>query len=129
MKLLLRLLVSAHLCGVFVGCTTATWRGDDDRQEELLQAAGFSQKPATTPAQIAHLNSLPLRKLGTLQTDNRRFYFYADPEFCRCLYLGDANSYRAYRQLAIQRSLDYTLTEAAPSTPQARAQWDIWLTR
>jgi hypothetical protein len=109
-----------------VGCTTATWRHDDDRQEQLLIAAGFARKAPSTPEQMAHLQALPMRRIGLRPSDADPQYFYADPEFCKCLYLGREAEYQAYRRLAVQRNISSEIVESEAVNPEAQLRWNVW---
>src|SRR5205809_166657 len=63
--------------------------------EQLLTAAGFDKKVADTPERLAHLERLtPARKLVAHRRDGKLYYVYADPEMCKCLYVGTATQYR-----------------------------------
>jgi hypothetical protein len=50
-------------------------------------------------------------KDGTVQ------YTYADPDNCRCVYLGGSKEYAEYRRLATERRLD---------DERRRAAEDVW---
>jgi hypothetical protein len=71
--------------------------------EQLLAAAGFQKKVADSPEKLAHLETLtPTRKLVTHQRDGHLYYVYADPETCKCLYVGTAAQY----QVALEKRLE-----------------------
>jgi len=70
--------------------------------EQLLTAAGFDKKVADTPERLAHLERLtPARKLVAHRRDGKLYYVYADPEMCKCLYVGTATQY----QVALEKRL------------------------
>lgn len=71
--------------------------------EELLAAAGFEMQPADTPERLADLKSMPSRKLVARSTDGKVVYTYADPEWCRCVYVGGPEEYSAYRRLTLRQ--------------------------
>ena len=82
------------------GCVTAV-----QEKENMLSAAGFNVRAATTPQQIASLKTLPPHKF-VLQTKNgQTVYVYADPTVCGCLYYGTQQNYQAYRQMAFAQNL------------------------
>ena len=67
--------------------------------ERLLAAAGFDQKLADTPERLAHLQTLtPARKLVLQERDGHLYYVYADPDLCKCLYVGTAAQYEQARE-------------------------------
>ncbi len=70
--------------------------------EQLLTTAGFHKKVADTPAKLAHLEKLtPARKLVAHGHDGQVYYVYADPDICKCLYVGTSTQY----QLAVEKRL------------------------
>ncbi|MCI0546266.1 MAG: hypothetical protein L0027_03175 [Candidatus Rokubacteria bacterium] len=72
----------------------------------LLTQAGFQVIPADTPARAAHLRTLPPGKLVARSHDGTTYYVYADPEGCKCLYVGNADAYAAYRRLGKKLETD-----------------------
>ena len=77
--------------------------------EQILAGAGFHKKVADSPAKLAHLKTLtPARKLVTHQREDKLYYVYADPETCKCMYVGTAAQY----QLAIANRLERDQLEA-----------------
>ena len=86
------------------GC--ATVRGQDALDaEQVLAAAGFHMKLADTPEKLARLQTLTPRKLVPHQRDGRLYFVYADPDFCKCLYVGTEQNYQEYQRLGLQRRL------------------------
>jgi len=69
------------------GCATIR-RHEALDTERVLSAAGFHMKLADTPAKLANLQALPTRRLVANERAGRLYYVYADPEVCRCLYVG-----------------------------------------
>jgi hypothetical protein len=70
--------------------------------ESRLVQAGFRELPADTPAKISHLQTLPTRKFVKRNRDGKTYYVYADPEYCKCLYVGTVQQYGRYRTLLQQ---------------------------
>lgn len=93
-------------------------------REELLAAAGFTIRPADTPARVAALKQLPAQRFVSRQRDGRTVWLYADPTLCNCLYLGGPDSYRVYRQLAAQRSAN--LAAEADGPMSSAYDWAPW---
>ena len=92
--------------------------------EEFLAAAGFQKVVADTPAKAAHLETLtPARRMVAHRRDGRLYYLYADPEVCKCLYVGTAEQYQLALEkrresdelVAMQEHLDYDT-----------GTWDLW---
>ncbi len=71
--------------------------------EPMLTAAGFQ---TLSPQQSAHqqqLAALPALRLHYYTTPNgQQRYWYADPNYCHCLYVGDAAAYQRYESLRLQ---------------------------
>lgn len=85
----------------------------------MLAAAGFWAKPANTLARLANLDSMPPRKLIAQVREGRPVYSYADPDNCRCLYMGGPKEYSAYQRLASERLL-------ADDRYMEVMDWDLW---
>jgi len=67
--------------------------------ESYLTQAGFRKLSADTPAKIAHLQTLPTRTFVQRNRDGKTYYVYADPEYCKCLYVGTVQQYARFRTL------------------------------
>jgi hypothetical protein len=72
--------------------------------ERHLAAAGFQVRAAGTPEGLAHLEEMPARRLVARTHDGEPRYTYADPDRCRCLYVGGAKEYAEYRRLVQQEA-------------------------
>ena len=68
-----------------------------------LEDAGFVMRPATTPEQIERLRRLPARQFIGRTTPSGRHFFYADPDYCKCVFVGDQRALQTYRDM--QRAL------------------------
>lgn len=101
----MKILVSSALCltALLAGCQSAPQVVAS--KENLLEAAGFVSKAATTPAQQAALKSLPANKLVKQNVDNKVVYVYADPVVCQCVYSGNQAAYSKYSQMVFQQNL------------------------
>ena len=64
-----------------------------------LRSAGFKLRLATTPAEIALLRRVPPRVMLSRTDQARRYYVYADPDFCRCTFVGDEQALRSFRDM------------------------------
>jgi len=92
--------------------------------EQLLASAGFQKKVADSPEKLAHLETLtPVRKLVAHRRDGNLHYVYADPETCKCLYVGTAAQY----QLALTNRLERDQLVAMQQHPDDDAViWTLW---
>ena len=92
------------------------------RTEQLLADSGFHMKLADTPEKLANLSTLtPRRTLIPQERDNRLYYVYADPDLCKCLYVGTAMQYAQ----ALQKS--YASDQSLAIGQQLNALvWELW---
>lgn len=86
------------------GCATTI-----PQTENLLSQAGFRQISADTPQKMAHLQTLPERRLvaRTSPKDGKKYYVYADSEGCKCLYMGTPEQYQNYQTVARQQAQEH----------------------
>jgi hypothetical protein len=102
-----RLTIAAMV--LLTGC--ARIRGLQARDTgELLTAAGFKQL-------VDAADAGPPYRLVSRTKDATVQYTYADPDNCRCVYLGGSKEYAEYRRLATERRLD---------DERRRAAEDVW---
>ena len=94
--------------------------------EQVLAAAGFQVKPADTPEKLAHLQTLTPRKLVRYTRDGQPQYVYADPETCKCLYIGDEQRYQKYQELSLQKKIADEQMSAAQTNWDASMNWGAW---
>jgi hypothetical protein len=103
---------------VVAGCVSA-----NVNMENLLGQAGFRRLPADTPAKVNHLQTLPPRRLVGRTHQGKKYYVYADPEGCKCLYIGNATEYQSYRHLVREQKV---ATEELDTTGVEEArEWEI----
>lgn len=86
--------------------------------EQILAAAGFQVEPADTPEKLAHLQTLTPRKVVRDVRDGQPQYVYADPQTCKCSYVGDEQRYQKFQELSLQKKI------ADEQQSAARANWD-----
>jgi hypothetical protein len=89
--------------------------------ETMLQRAGFRRIPADTSQKMAHLRTLPDRKLVSRVHDGQKYYVYADPDYCKCMWVGNAQQYQAYQGLLKQQR---AAEDAALAAEEAK-EWEI----
>jgi hypothetical protein len=90
--------------------------------EQLLAAAGFEMKLADTPEKLANLNTLtPRRTLIPQERDNRLYYAYADPDLCKCLYVGTSTQYERARQQSYENDQSIAVGQQLNALV-----WDLW---
>jgi hypothetical protein len=124
-RLLSALLVTAAVALTVSGCTYFR-REDADQTESTLAAAGFQMKPADTPKREASLAQFPVRKMVSRVHEGQVTYFYADPDFCKCLYFGNQKQYGRYKELAIQQQIAQEQVDAAEMNENTAMDWGMW---
>ena len=112
------------------GCATVD-RADAQDRTAMLTAAGFQTRPADTPAQQAQLRSLPPLKLVAERLPGKTGssgigYVYADPNGCKCVYVGNAAAYQAYRQLASETQQADEREATAELIDDEEFNWGVW---
>jgi len=79
--------------------------------EGLLSQAGFKTVPANTPQRAEHLQTIAPHKLIQRKKDGKTYYVYADPDYCKCLYVGSDSAYATYKTLVKQQDAAMALRE------------------
>ncbi len=64
---------------------------------QRLEAAGFVMREANTAERMARLRALAPRKFVARMKDGTRYYVYADPDYCRCAYVGGQKALDDFR--------------------------------
>ena len=93
--------------------------------ENSLTQAGFRQLPADSPQKVAHLQTLPERRLVARTYQGKKYYVFSDPNGCKCLYIGNPAQYQAYQNILQQQQT--SLAGGWPPTggvEEAR-EWEI----
>jgi hypothetical protein len=103
------------------------------QKEDMLAAAGFSYRPATTPQAAAALKALPPHKFIHQMRNGQPIWIYADPSICGCLYAGNEVAYQRYRQMVFQKQIVDQQTQAAIINQNAAMEqnaammnWAVW---
>jgi hypothetical protein len=78
------------------GGADASQEGRDMKLEDM----GFVMRPANTLAQLERLRQLPPRTFVARSKNGQRYYLYADPDFCKCVFVGGELAMKNYRDLA-----------------------------
>jgi hypothetical protein len=63
-----------------------------------LEDVGFTMRLAE-PQQLGRLRSLPPRKFIARTIGGQRYYLYADPDLCKCVFLGNESAMQSYKDL------------------------------
>jgi hypothetical protein len=102
-------LVAALICFACSGVNPLTGESSTEKVQSIepaLQAAGFKQLPATTPAQMQQLKALTQLKLGYYvdQSGNAN-YWLADADSCHCLFHGDEAARQRYETIKLENEV------------------------
>jgi hypothetical protein len=68
-----------------------------------LEDAGFTMREANTPQKMARLQSIPPNKFVPHRKNGQLYYVYADPNYCKCAFVGNAAAMQAYRDMRRQQ--------------------------
>jgi hypothetical protein len=90
--LISRARIVAFLIFGLAGGADAGQEGQDMRLEDM----GFVMRPADTAARIERLRLLPPRTFVARSKAGRRYYLYADPDYCKCVFVGDELAMKNY---------------------------------
>ena len=89
-------LVVVAASAIITGCATVR-RSQTADTEQLLAAAGFTMQRTDVGDQ--QLEATPPYRLVSRTRNRMVEYVYADPDRCRCVYVGGPNEYAEYERL------------------------------
>jgi len=69
---------------------------------QRLEDAGFKMREANTPQRMERLRSITPHKLIARQKNGTPYYLYADPDYCKCMFVGDQYAFNTYRNMPQQ---------------------------
>ena len=90
--------------------------------EWTLAAAGFQMKLASTPETTGEVASLPTRKLTRVPYQGEIRWVHADPDLCKCIYVGIEQGYGRYQNLVIGQRI----AEEEQDTEVNMDTWGVW---
>jgi hypothetical protein len=85
--------------------------------ERMLVAAGFHMRLADTPESQEDLRSIPPYRIVSRTKDRNVVYMYADPDNCRCIYVGGNKEYSAYERRRVEREITQRTAGRAGGAP------------
>ncbi len=108
--------------GFFADPLAASQEGTDMKLED----AGFKMRMADTAEKLTHARLIPPRKFVVRTKNGQRYYIYADPDFCKCVFVGDDYAMKTYRDM-VSKPKDLAPTVVAPSgiTPTMLIEEDM----
>jgi hypothetical protein len=80
-----------------------------EAQDMKLEDMGFIMRVANTDQQLERLRVLPPRTFVARTKNGQRYFLYADPDYCKCVFVGD--------EIAMKNYTD--LTSPGPQAPMA----------
>jgi hypothetical protein len=89
----------AHIVALVIFGLSGGADASQEARDMKLEDMGFVMRAADTPAQIERLRLLPPRTFVARTKHGRRYYLYADPDLCKCVFVGDELAMRNYRDL------------------------------
>ncbi len=107
---------------MIAGCA-AIQKQEAKSTEDLLIAAGFTQKVPHSPEDVAKLKAMKPYQLVRRMKDGEVIYIYPDPNVCQCAYVGTEKEYSEYKRLAVQQRIAQENLEAADEMRMAPAFW------
>jgi len=100
---MLRHVSSGLVVLALVGCSSTIKSPRAQTVESELASSGFRMVVPDTPQKQELVKRLPKRKLTEGMRNGKRYYWFADPDGCGCVYMGGEAAYRRYDQLAQAR--------------------------
>lgn len=73
------------------------------KTEPLLDSSGFKSMPIDTPAKQKVIGGLTPLSFNRLAHHGKIHYWFADPYYCKCVYVGDELAYLRYKQAKQER--------------------------
>ena len=100
-----------------------------DKNSFFLSSAGFRVQLANDAMGRKALRALPPHRFVTHQIGDQVRYFYAEPKYCDCIFVGTPAAYEAYRDM-LRQPLQQPDDVAPDYSTQATALLDgppVWL--
>jgi hypothetical protein len=69
-----------------------------------LEDSGFKMREANTPDRMAKLKSFPARKFVRRTRGGVPYFIYADPDYCKCAYVGTQAAMDTFRGMSARAS-------------------------
>jgi len=123
---MLRTIVAVTLCaaGALGGC--ASMQAAEARHaEDLMAASGFRHISADTPERVNALQTLQPRTFTIVEREGTKYWVYADPANCQCLYAGTEEQYQQYKRFVVQEGIAQDQRAAAEASSYS-SDWGMW---
>jgi hypothetical protein len=122
MSAFIHLFLAGFTLAVAAGCSSTTQR--TQQTETLLVASNFKTVLAKTPAQQAHLQTMPPGKFAIVKHNDKTYYVFPDAAHNR-LYVGNHSQYLSFLQSFQDEQMSSGQMEGADLQEDA-AIWSFW---
>jgi hypothetical protein len=109
----MRLFLSLGVIAAALACGAPAAAQQLQEIDMRLRSAGFKIRPAATAQEIDLFRRAPPRVMLSRTEQGRRYYVFADPDFCKCVFAGDEHALRTYRETSMSPSPPPPATEMA----------------
>lgn len=73
--------------------------GSQEAIDMKLEDAGFIMRPANTAAKLRRVKLLLPRQFIRHRKAGKHYYLYADPDYCKCVFVGSERAMQTYRNM------------------------------
>lgn len=73
--------------------------GAQEARDMHLEDVGFVMRPANTPQQLERLKLLPAYKFVARTKNGQRYFLFADPVLCKCVFVGSELAMTNYQNM------------------------------
>ncbi len=89
------------------------------QRDRLLEQSGFIMRSADTPQKVARMDRLPPLQFLARNSPHGRYYLFADPKLCVCVFLGTEQALTNYKSQVLQvPANELAPTQNAPPAPR-----------
>jgi hypothetical protein len=96
------LALATVLAAVAAALTGAPVFAQQQVTDMKLVDAGFKTRVAINPAEVERLRNYPSRTMFVRTKAGVRKYYYVDPDNCKCLFVGNEDAFKTYRDMITQ---------------------------
>ena len=93
MEAMIRKALLVFAASILIGVAASA----QERAGMKLEDSGFKMKEANTPQKMERLKSLPARKFVRRTRNGVAYFIYADPDYCKCAYIGNQQAMDNFR--------------------------------
>ena len=88
------------------------------QRDRLLEQSGFIMRAADTPQKVARMKRIPADRFVLRDGPNGRYYMFADPALCVCVFVGTQQAMDNYKsQITQVPASELAPTQARPKLP------------